>query len=170
MHFLYVTALFSICATAPFGKSVPLDALFADDSSSLTQESCLVFSLMLVSCLSRQRVALFSFASRLVRGGHLLNRHHRPCVNHSLLTLWPCLVLEVWRACPSGSRKIQHSASPNATVMLTTSSPNPPIFLLARDMARCTTKRAIVRLMLLMTSSWALLSRHLSSTESLDSS
>ena len=71
----------------------------------------------------------------------------RSCVNHSLPTLWPCLVLEVWRACPSGSRKIQHSASPNATVMLTTSSPNPLIFLLARDIARCTAKRAIVRLM-----------------------
>ena len=170
VHFLYVIALFSICATAPFGKSVPLDAPFADDSSSLTQESCLVF-------FSDVGFLSFSPACRSVficlstgSWWSFAEPTSRSCVNHSLPTLWPCLVLEVWRACPSGSRKIQHSASPNATVMLTTSSPNPPIFLLARDIARCTTKRAIVRLMLLMTSSWAPLSRHLSSTETLDSS
>ena len=35
---------------------------------------------------------------------------------------------------------LQHSAPPSATVMLSTSSPIPPIFLLARGTARCATK------------------------------
>ena len=66
VHFLCVMALFSNCATAPFDKSVHLDAPFTGGSSTLTQESCLV---------------LFSdvgFLSLSPACRHLLNRHHGP--------------------------------------------------------------------------------------------
>ena len=87
----------------------------------------------------------------------------------------PCCLVELWFSkfgwsCPSGSRKMQRSAAPSATVVRSTSSPNPPTFLLARGIARRTTKRASVMLMMQRTSSSAPLSRHLSPTGTLDRS
>ena len=79
-----------------------------------------------------------------------------PFVPYSLLEFW---FSKFGGSCPSGSRIIQHSAPQSATVMLSTSSPIPPIFLLARGIARCTTKCAAVMLWKL-SSPFLPLSRH----------
>ena len=88
VHFLCVMALFSICATSPFGKSVHLDAPFASGSSSLTQESCLVlFSDVGFLSLSP---ACRSVSICLSTGvwWSFAEPTSRSCVNHSLPTLW----------------------------------------------------------------------------------
>ena len=151
MSRLWVMGLDFVCASPLLGMSLHVDVPFTGSSNFSAQESWPARFAAVVS-MSTMCFSLLPLDWRVVvirwTGNTVLCE---PLVHHSSIVFW---FSKFGGSGPTGSRMMQHSVPPSAIVMLSTSSPIPPVFLLARGIARCTTKCATVTLWKLSSSSF----------------